>query len=120
VVTHDPKVMSKVDRVVAIRDGKTSSETVRRVAIDMADFAQGNIVLGETHDEFVVLDTAGRLQIPREYLDRLSIKKKVRLELDGDQIIIRSAAPEDDQEPVVTAPPTIAEKEKAPRRWGFR
>src|SRR5579885_1114609 len=89
IVTHDPKVMSKVDRVVAIRDGKTATETIRRVAIDMADFAAGSIVLGETHEEFVVLDGAGRLQIPREYLEKLSIKKKVRLDLEGDQIVIR-------------------------------
>jgi putative ABC transport system ATP-binding protein len=98
IVTHDPKVMSKVDRVVAIRDGKTSTETVRRAAIDMADFAAGNIVLGETHDEFVVLDGAGRLQIPREYLDKLAIKKKVRLELVDDQIVIRPLPSEDDSD----------------------
>src|SRR5205823_5195394 len=97
VVTHDPKVMSKVDRVVAIRDGKTSTETIRRVAIDMDDFGAGNIVLGETHDEFVVLDGAGRLQIPREYLDKLSIKKKVRLELEGDQIVIKALDSEEEQ-----------------------
>lgn len=111
IVTHDPKVMSKVDRVVAIRDGKTSTETIRRVAIDMADFAAGNIVLGETHDEFVVLDGAGRLQIPREYLDKLSIKKKVRLELEGDQIIIRSIPGEETDE---------SETDEHHRRWGFR
>jgi len=110
IVTHDPKVMSKVDRVVAIRDGKTSTETIRRVAIDMSDFAAGNIVLGETHDEFVVLDGAGRLQIPREYLDKLSIHKKVRLELVDDQIIIR-AIPGDEEE---------SRQESAPRRWGLR
>jgi putative ABC transport system ATP-binding protein len=115
IVTHDPKVMSKVDRVVAIRDGKTSTETIRRVAIDMADFAHGNIVLGETHDEFVVLDGAGRLQIPREYLEKLSIRKKVRLELEGDQIIIRSVASEEDQEAS-----SEEEKETRHRRWGFR
>lgn len=114
IVTHDPKVMSKVDRVVAIRDGKTSTETVRRVAIDMADFASGSIVLGETHDEFVVLDGAGRLQIPREYLEKLQINKKVRLELDDDQIIIRAAAAEDDRET------TTEPKETHHRRWGFR
>lgn len=111
IVTHDPKVMSKVDRVVAIRDGKTSTETIRRVAIDMADFAAGSIVLGETHDEFVVLDGAGRLQIPREYLDKLSIKKKVRLELDGDQIIIRGVRDEEGDQ---------TDQEKHHRRWGFR
>ena len=90
IVTHDPKVMSKVDRVVAIRDGKTSTETVRRVALDLSDFADANMVLGETHDEYVVLDAAGRLQIPREYLEKLNIKGKVRLEMVGEEIVIRS------------------------------
>ncbi|HLG50850.1 MAG TPA: ATP-binding cassette domain-containing protein [Chloroflexota bacterium] len=111
IVTHDPKVMSKVDRVVAIRDGKTSTETIRRVAIDMTDFAAGNIVLGETHDEFVVLDGAGRLQIPREYLEKLQIRKKVRLELEGDQIIIRPIPSEDADK---------SQQEAHHRRWGFR
>ncbi len=111
IVTHDPKVMSKVDRVVAIRDGKTSTETIRRVAIDMADFAAGSIVLGETHDEFVVLDGAGRLQIPREYLEKLSIKKKVRLDLEGDQIVIRPIPSEEAED---------KEQDSRHRRWGFR
>jgi ABC-type lipoprotein export system ATPase subunit len=115
IVTHDPKVMSKVDRVVAIRDGKTSTETIRRVAIDMADFATGNIVLGETHDEFVVLDGAGRLQIPREYLDKLAIKKKVRLDLEGDQIIIRAIDAEDEPDEN-----DKSSNDHSPRRWGFR
>ena len=96
IVTHDPKVMSKVDRVVAIRDGKTSSETIRRVALDLSDFAEANMVLGETHDEFIVLDAAGRLQIPREYLEKLEIKGKVRLEMVGDEIVIRRSGQADD------------------------
>lgn len=101
IVTHDPKVMSKVDRVVAIRDGKTSSETVRRVALDMSDFAEANMVLGETHDEFIVLDGAGRLQIPREYLEKLNIKGKVRVEMAGDEIVIRPIV--DDGDPSARA-----------------
>ncbi|HLH72015.1 MAG TPA: AbrB/MazE/SpoVT family DNA-binding domain-containing protein, partial [Chloroflexota bacterium] len=73
-------------------------------------FAAGSIVLGETHDEFVVLDGAGRLQIPREYLDKLSIKKKVRLELDDDQIIIRAIPGEEED----------GKRETTSRRWGLR
>ena len=109
IVTHDPKVMSKVDRVVAIRDGKTSTETVRRVALDLSDFADANMVLGETHDEFVVLDAAGRLQIPREYLEKLNIKGKVRLEMVGDEIIIRPIEADGD------ASTTMRPKEKGGR-----
>ena len=30
IVTHDRQIANKVDRVVAIRDGRTSSEFVRR------------------------------------------------------------------------------------------
>src|SRR5262245_27632816 len=30
IVSHDPQIARRVDRVVAIRDGKTSSETIRR------------------------------------------------------------------------------------------
>jgi ABC-type lipoprotein export system ATPase subunit len=34
VVTHDPAVSSQVRRTIAIRDGKTSSETIRHTATD--------------------------------------------------------------------------------------
>jgi ABC-type lipoprotein export system ATPase subunit len=129
IVTHDPKVMSKVDRVVAIRDGKTSSEMVRRVALDMSDFAEGNMVLGETHDEFVVLDGAGRLQIPREYLDKLDIKGKVRVEMVGEEIVIRSAGIADSNGrtddhlgvgvggPGLSVPGLAAQAPKAAKKW---
>ncbi len=93
IVTHDISVMAKVDRTVAIRDGKTSSELVRRVDLEHLQQVDGRsqVVLGETHDEFTVLDSAGRLQIPRDYIDRLALKGKVIVEMDGDQIIVRSA-----------------------------
>jgi ABC-type lipoprotein export system ATPase subunit len=98
IVTHDPKVMSKVDRVVAIRDGRTSTETVRRVALDLSDFADANMVLGDTHDEYVVMDAAGRLQIPREYLEKLDIKGKVQVSVEEENIVIRRVAVDDDNQ----------------------
>jgi ABC-type lipoprotein export system ATPase subunit len=91
IVTHDISVMAKVDRTVAIRDGKTSSELIRRV--DLSDVRQvdgrSQVVLGDTHDEFTVLDSAGRLQIPRDYIERLGLKGRVVVEMDGDQIVVR-------------------------------
>jgi ABC-type lipoprotein export system ATPase subunit len=74
VVTHDPSIAARVDRVVAIRDGRTSTEIYRRVRDD------GN--LAEVyHDEYVLVDAAGRLQVPREYLDSLHIHERARVAL---------------------------------------
>jgi ABC-type glutathione transport system ATPase component len=86
IVTHDQAMTRQVERFIAIRDGKTSTETVRRVAqLDAEEQAEEEA----THDEYVVLDSAGRLQVPRDYLDRLGIKdRRVLLELDGDHIKI--------------------------------
>jgi ABC-type lipoprotein export system ATPase subunit len=72
IVTHDPDMAARVDRVVAIRDGRTSTEIFRRVVDD------GNQA-SVTHEEFVLVDAAGRLQIPREFLQRLNIKDRARL-----------------------------------------
>ena len=96
IVSHDPDLAHHVHRVVAVRDGRTSSETVRRAAAtgpagseetDAAD------EVGETpvFEELVVVDSAGRLQVPKEYLQQLDIKGRVRMELREDEIAIRPA-----------------------------
>ncbi|MEO8538524.1 MAG: ABC transporter ATP-binding protein [bacterium] len=72
IVTHDPDIAARVDRVVAIRDGRTSTEILRRVRIEGS---RTEI----THDEYVLIDAAGRLQVPREFLDRLSIHERARV-----------------------------------------
>lgn len=91
IVTHDIKLSKSIDRVVAIRDGRTSSEIVRkRSYVEMLD-EQGDQILveneeGTTHEELIVLDRSGRLQLPREYMDTLEIKggDKVKVELDNE------------------------------------
>ncbi len=62
IVTHYPAVSQFVDRVVHIRDGRISSET-RSTASYRRDEARNE-------DEFLVVDEAGRLQLPEEYADR--------------------------------------------------
>lgn len=91
IVTHDTKLSQQIDRVVAIRDGKTSTEMLRKSA-RLVSFGE----LGEeeqaqaVHEEVSVLDRAGRLQIPKEYLEQLGLKggDKVRVELEDDRISI--------------------------------
>ncbi len=78
VVTHDPTVTDRVRRTVAIRDGRTSAETLRRTELDQT---------GEyttVAEEFVVLDRVGRLQLPEHYVKALELESRVRLTLDDD------------------------------------
>jgi ABC-type lipoprotein export system ATPase subunit len=80
IVTHDPDVAGNVDRTVGIRDGRTSSEILRRTTLD-AD-GREEIVAAE----YAVLDRAGRLQLPREFTSALEMKDRVRLALETDHI----------------------------------
>jgi hypothetical protein len=59
---------------VAIRDGKISTESFRRITFEGRDAYV-------YHDEYAVVDRAGRLQIPREYLERLDVKERAKLRL---------------------------------------
>lgn len=95
IVTHDRMLARKVERVVAIRDGKTASEfVVKRNLADVASLADDE----STQDEFAVLDRAGRLQIPRDMLDRIGVSgNKVRLEYQDGRVVL-SAPPADDEQ----------------------
>src|SRR5215469_3311593 len=80
IVTHDPAVSSVVRRVVAIRDGRTSTETHRHATTgDDGEVAQHAV-------EYAVLDRAGRLQLPREMTEPLGMRDLVRLESEPDHI----------------------------------
>ena len=80
VVTHDPLVSERVNRTVSIRDGRTSSETVRRS--EMGEHGDHQIIA----EEFAVLDRAGRLQLPTDYVESLHLERRVRLALENDHI----------------------------------
>ncbi len=107
IVSHDPGIARHVDRVVAVRDGKLASETVR---IQKTDGDEHHLV------ELAVVDAAGRLQIPREYLEQFNIRRRVQVELTEEGILIRPPAGEHpgheqvlahgEQEPAVDEAPT--------------
>ncbi|MEU8879541.1 ABC transporter ATP-binding protein [Streptomyces hydrogenans] len=80
IVTHDQAVASEVRRTVAIRDGRTSSEVLRRTEVD----AEGQESL--VAREYAMLDRAGRLQLPADYTKALGMEHRVALELEQDHI----------------------------------
>ena len=97
IVTHDLKLADHIDRVVAIRDGRTSSEIVRKRSYVEELNEMGDIVLVENseetaHEELIVLDRSGRLQLPKDFMDALEIKggDKVKVELDenGEKLVL--------------------------------
>ena len=82
IVTHDAAIIDRVHRIVAFRDGKTSAEVVRRARFtrDLADEV----------DEYAIVDRSGRLQIPREIAEHLSLGARARVELVGDHVEVRA------------------------------
>jgi ABC-type lipoprotein export system ATPase subunit len=89
IVTHDRAVSKKVNRVVVIRDGKTSSEMI--VKQDYAHRLDSINMFEDAHDEFAVLDKAGRVQIPKEILEQMGLEgNKVQLELVDGKLVIRT------------------------------
>lgn len=80
IVTHDAFVSEQVGRTVAIRDGRTSTETLRRTE----QTGEGeDLVVSE---EYAVLDRAGRLQLPKAHVDALELRNRVRLRLEEDHV----------------------------------
>jgi len=92
IVTHDLSMSRKVDRIVAIRDGRTASEFIRRRSYldELKNLETYNEVEQEQHVELAVVDAAGRLQIPRDYLEKIGIKgrSRLRVEMEGDKVIL--------------------------------
>lgn len=105
-VTHDPRVAAHADRVVAIRDGRTSTESVQ--------------VTGR--EELLVVDRVGRLQIGAEQRAQARIGGRVRAELIEGGLLIRPVA--DDGVPTAELLEAEALTEDAPptprRRWWQR
>ncbi|MFK7805225.1 MAG: ATP-binding cassette domain-containing protein [Anaerolineae bacterium] len=100
IVTHDPQIAKMVDRVITIRDGRMSSETVRRnaqgrrragqdsgLAQDEATLIENEINNsdhGDQFEELVVVDGVGRLQIPPELRDQIGASGRVVIKVADD------------------------------------
>jgi ABC-type lipoprotein export system ATPase subunit len=83
IVTHYPGVAHYVDRVVHIRDGRISSESFLQSTFQRSG--------ASVEEEYLVVDQAGRLQLPPEYLTQLRLNGLALSSVDGDQITLKAA-----------------------------
>jgi ABC-type lipoprotein export system ATPase subunit len=79
-VTHYAGVSKFVDRVVHIRDGRIGSETFSR-----PDYRRDG---GTVEEEYVVVDPAGRLQLPHDLAERFRRGGLAKIQSDDRQITI--------------------------------
>jgi len=93
IVTHDAGVTEHVERTVRIRDGRTSTETLRRSDTDH----EGRSV--HTAEEYAVLDRAGRMQLPADFVSALDLRERVRLSLEPDHVRVAPGQQERTSQP---------------------
>jgi ABC-type lipoprotein export system ATPase subunit len=93
IVTHDVTLSKMVRRVVAIRDGKISSERILKE--QYADIATNTVDWSteDTQEEYAIIDRVGRVQLPHDLLDELSLdSNKVRVTMENGRIVIEKPA----------------------------
>ena len=88
VVTHDRDIAYKVGRVVMIRDGKTSTEVRRAHSYERQ--ISGEVDVDTPLEEYTLVDGAGRVQLPREYLDEVKIRDRARVKVEDGKVTIVS------------------------------
>ncbi|MCL4832798.1 MAG: ABC transporter ATP-binding protein [Caldilineaceae bacterium] len=127
IVSHDPGIARHVERVVAIRDGMLASETRRATRVQVNGTEQSQVdgqpapepVMEEHFEELVVLDSAGRLQIPKELLEQFSIRGRAIIDVTDEGILIRAASGERDA-PELAAQERARDERKRTQREGGR
>ena len=89
IVTHDVALSKQVQRVVAIRDGKFSSERILKEQYSLEGATAINWQDEETQEEYAIIDRAGRIQIPKDMLTEAGIvDNKLRMEVKDGKIIL--------------------------------
>lgn len=91
IVTHDMKLANKVNRVLMISDGKISTEKIMKEEYRRAlESLETDSVLGQhTHEEYSVLDQAGRLQLNEDILSSAGIdSKRVKVQVVDGKVVI--------------------------------
>lgn len=113
IVSHDPDIARQVGRVVAIRDGKTATETVRRRQQQSDEHPDQHTADEDHFEELTVLDSAGRLQIPKDLREQVGLNSRATMEVSDNGILIRPVASLEEtssQTEIYITPPVAEEK----------
>ena len=84
IVSHDPEISNFVDRVIIIRDGRASAEIVSLHSFRPVEDDGGT----DTPREYILVDSMGRLQLPRELMDRVRLRERALVTVDGDRVVV--------------------------------
>lgn len=95
IVTHDRNLARKVNRVVRICDGKVSSEEIMKENYGKRLDEIEDLEMASSHEAFVILDKAGRLQLSKEDLRKIGVTgNKVNVGVEEDRIVIKAPGKE--------------------------
>lgn len=101
IVSHDIEIARFVDRVVTIRDGRVATETLKQLnssptAADTENHAEHEKHPLHVYEELAIFDSAGSIHIPDTYREKLGIKRRARIELTDEAILIRPVDNDDE------------------------
>ena len=88
IVTHDERITERVPRVVTIRDGRIATEIFSSAGASATGAADA------VRREYAVVDSTGRLQIPKELREAAGLGSHVQVELEDGRVTI-SRDPDD-------------------------
>jgi ABC-type lipoprotein export system ATPase subunit len=93
IVTHDVSLANKVDRVVMISDGRVTTEKIMKEEYrdSISSLNSEDIDLSAAHEEYSVVDKAGRLKLSDDIREQLGIdSSRVKVEVIDGKVVISS------------------------------
>lgn len=92
IVTHDISLANKVDRVVMISDGRVTTEKIMKEKYkeNITALNDENFDMSAVHEEYSVVDKAGRLKLSDEIREQIGMNSRVKVEVIDGKVVISS------------------------------
>lgn len=92
IVTHDVSLANKVDRVVMISDGRVTTEKIMKEKYkeNISALNDENFDMSKVHEEYSVVDKAGRLKLSDEIREQIGMNSRVKVEVIDGKVVISS------------------------------